>query len=157
LALGLVLLLGGAGAAMAMSEQDFLKHAIEGDNSEIQLGRLAASKGGTASVKSFAQTLITDHSKARQEAAAVAQRLGVAPPQDVAPEARQEYDKLQKLSGASFDKEFSSYMVSDHEKDISEFKAEAGSGSGAAANLASKQLPTLEKHLAMAKALEGGK
>jgi putative membrane protein len=45
-------------------------------------------------------------------------------------------------------------MIEDHQKNISMFKAEAKSGSGPAAKMASEQLPTLEKHLATAESLQ---
>jgi putative membrane protein len=48
-------------------------------------------------------------------------------------------------------------MVEDHQKDIAEFKKEAGSGHGPAQQLATQTLPTLEKHLQIAKSLKAEK
>ena len=62
--------------------------------------------------------------------------------------------KLQKLSGQAFDHEFVRYMVQDHEKDIAEFRQESQNGPTPAKDLAAQTLPTLEKHLQMAKALK---
>ena len=58
-----------SGSAMAKSEKGFLSDAIKGDNSEIELGRLALSKSSDDDVKAFAQTLVDDHTKAKAQAA----------------------------------------------------------------------------------------
>ena len=65
--------------------------------------------------------------------------------------------KLKGLSGRDFDKEFARVMVEDHQKDIAEFKKEADGGHGAVQQLAAQTLPTLEKHLQMAKSLSSAK
>jgi putative membrane protein len=58
---------------------------------------------------------------------------------------------------AFFDKEFTRVMVEDHQKDIAEFKNEAANGHGPVQQLAAETLPTLEKHLQIAKSLGGEK
>jgi putative membrane protein len=137
-----------------MTDYEFVKQALRGDNSEVQLGRLALKNAGSASVKSFAQMLIDDHSKARLQAAAVAEELKAPASNEVAPDAQKTYDHLQTLKGADFDRQFVAYMVQDHEKDIADFKQEASQGHGPAQKLAAEGLPTLEKHLETAKSLE---
>ena len=139
----------------APSPQDFIKDAIQGDNSEIMLGQLAQQKGGSDKVKSFGQMLVDDHTKAKQEASDVAGKLGVQPPADPAQEAKDENAKLSKMSGDDFDKEFASYMVKDHLKDIAMFQDEAKADQGPAGQLAGKTVPTLEKHLKVAQSLTG--
>jgi putative membrane protein len=68
---------------------------------------------------------------------------------------KREYDKLSKLSGADFDKEYMKQMVSDHKKDIKEFQSQAKSGKDAdIKNFAQSTLPTLEDHLKQAEAAE---
>ncbi|MDG4897712.1 DUF4142 domain-containing protein [Mesorhizobium sp. WSM4976] len=145
-----------AATAQAKSDKDFLTDAIKGDNSEIMLGNLAADKGGSKDVRSFGDTLATDHGKAKQQAAAVARRMNVPVTDQMTDEARQGQKKLQGMSGAEFDKEFANYMVSDHKKDISEFEDEAKSGKGSVAKLAKMTLPTLRKHLHIAQSLQKG-
>jgi putative membrane protein len=62
---------------MAKSDKEFLSDAIKTDNSEITLGELAAKKSGSDRVRSFAQTLIDDHRRAKDEATALAGDLEV--------------------------------------------------------------------------------
>lgn len=137
----------------AQSANDFVSDAIKGDNSEIALGKMAASKAGAARVRRFGKTLVADHTMARDQASKVAADLHVTVPTDKMSAATDEENKLQSMNGKDFDKEFVRYMVEDHEKDISQFKDEAKK-SGPAGNLAKEQLPTLRKHLRMAKSLE---
>jgi putative membrane protein len=141
-------------AFAAKSADDFIKDAIQGDNSEIMLGQLAEQKGGTDQAREFGRTLVTDHSKAKDEASAVAKQIGVTPPDQPTAEAQDEKTKLSNLSGSAFDKEFANYMVKDHEKDIQEFKEQVDAKQGPTSDLAAKQLPVLQKHLDMAKAAE---
>jgi len=137
--------------AFAKTEKEFLSDAIKGDNSEIAMGQLALANGGAQAMKTFGQTLINDHSKNKTEAEALASKLGLSPPSGMTPEAQQ------ALKGRKFDREFSQLMVKDHERTISEFKTEATSEHGPVQQFASQSLPTLEKHLRMAKDLEAGK
>ena len=148
---------GAASAAYAMSDQAFLKTAIEGDNSEVQLGLMAEKTGASQAVKSFGQTLEGDHAKARIDAVKLADQMGMKAPSALSAEAAQEMSKLKGLSGAAFDQEFADYMVKDHEKDISEYKSEAESGDGPVARFARMSIPTLEKHLHLAESIEKSK
>jgi putative membrane protein len=68
-------------------------------------------------------------------------------------EAQNEIEKLQRLSGLEFDKEFVNYMISAREKDISEFREKADEGGRQVPELAKKMLPTLQQHLQLAQSL----
>ncbi len=83
--------------------------------------------------------------------------MAVSVPADVEFEAQQAYDKLSGMSGTDFDQEFVNYMVQDHQKDIAEFTKEVDAKDGKVSNLATKQLPVLKKHLAIAQSLQNSK
>ena len=150
--IALALTAGASSLAFAKTEKEFISDAIKGDNSEIAMVRLAISKSASDPVKAFGQTLIDDHSKAKADASAVATTIGVSPPSEMSPDAQRAMTKLQQLNGGDFDHEFIRVMVEDHQKDIAEFKKEAG-GHGPVEQLAAQTLPTLEKHLQMAQSL----
>lgn len=145
-----LLVSSAAGAAPASK---FLHDAIQGDNSETRLGQLIATRGSSAEVRSFGRTLERDHSTARSQAAAVARRMGVAVPTSMAPEARSEQRKLERLHGRAFDREVRRYMIGDHQKDIAEFQRQVRAGDRRTADLARVQLPTLRKHLRIAESI----
>lgn len=134
---------------------DFMMKAAQGGMAEVELGKLAASKAQSADVKSFGQKMVTDHSKANDELKAVAAKKSVTLPTDVNAEQKAEMDKLSKLSGAEFDKEYVKMMVEDHEKDVADFEKESSSGADADVKaFATKTLPTLKSHLEMIKGIQ---
>jgi putative membrane protein len=140
-------------AARADSPREFLYHALQGDNSEIMLGNLAADRARDSGVRDFGRTLVSDHSKARGEVLDVGRRFGIRPTREMAPEARDERDRLMGMHGRDFDREFIRYMVDDHRKDIGDFRDEAREHHGEVSDLASRQLPTLREHLRIAMSL----
>jgi putative membrane protein len=63
-------------------------------------------------------------------------------------------ETLAKLQGANFDREFMRHMVTDHEKAVRLFAAQAQDGTDAELKaFAAKTLPTLQEHLRMAQTL----
>ncbi len=56
------------GAALVMTEANFVSDSIKGDNSEVALGQLAVSKATGEPVRSFGHTLESDHSNAKTQA-----------------------------------------------------------------------------------------
>lgn len=162
-------LLGAAPAAMAQSskpmtttttngkaskaEQSFIKKAIEGNLAEVKMGELGEQKSSNATVKAFGKMLVTDHGAANEKALAAAQSAGVTPPSSPDSKQKTTYEKMSKLSGEKFDREYAEEMVSDHKKDIDEY-TKAAKGSGPVADYAKATLPTLKEHLQKAQALE---
>jgi putative membrane protein len=130
----------------------FITKAIQGNLAEVQMGQLAQEKSQNGDVKAFGQQLVTDHNDANSKATAVANDLGVTPPQEPSKKQQADYNKLSKLSGDAFDKQFARHMVMDHKKDISEYKADSKK-KDPTASYASDTLPTLQKHLEMAQSL----
>jgi putative membrane protein len=151
-----LMLLALVGAASAKPNQAFLTDAIQGNLAEIAMGKLAQTSGASDAVRSFGQVLVKDHSASNDKATSLAQAQGVTPPTEPKPEAKKEYEKLTKLSGEAFDKEFAKHMVADHKKDIAEFERQA-KGSDDVASFAKDTLPTLQKHLQTAESLRSGR
>ena len=152
--IGATFLIALAGAAHAKPPREFLKTAIQGDNSEVELGRIAQNRAADPAVKDFGGMLVMDHSMHRDMIRPMAERAGVKDLDGMAPEAREERRKLQGLNGRAFDREFARYMVKDHRKDIHEYEEQAH-GHGPLADLARQTLPTLHKHLDTAERLKG--
>ncbi len=148
------LTLAAATLASADSRSDFVVKAMKGDNSERMLGRLAEQRAASPGVRAYGRTLFVDHSKGKAQAVALARSMGLRPtdePMDVAAKERQ---KLMGLRGADFDHEFVSYMVKDHQEDISDFRKEAEIKDGRVSAFAEKTLPVLHKHLDIALRLQ---
>jgi putative membrane protein len=110
-----------------MQDKMFLRKAAEGGIAEVKLGQLAAQKASSDDVKAFGQKMVEDHTKLNIEMAQVADSMGVMLPKSMNKEDQAEYDKLSKLAGDEFDREYLSFMVKDHHNDLHEFRMEAAS------------------------------
>jgi putative membrane protein len=97
--------------------------------------------------------LVTDHSAGNDKAMQVASSLGVNAPTEPNKTQKATYDKLSKLSGSAFDRQFAKTMVDDHKKDIREFEKESKSANAQVAQFAKDTLPTLREHLETAQSL----
>jgi len=159
LALTSVLALSGAhgqNSKSSKADDSFLKQAMQGDMAEVKMGQLAQEKGANDQVKQFGQTLVSDHQQNLDKAKSLAEKIGMTPPESVNAEQKAMYEKMSKLSGQQFDKEFAQHMVQDHKKDIGKFERESKK-SGDVANFAQNTLPVLKKHLEIAESLNGQK
>jgi len=141
-------------SASSTDAKDFLTEAMQGDASEVKMGQLAEKNGGSAEMKEFGKTLVTDHTKAGDQVKAAAKQAGLTLKDAPSSEAQKDYDKLAKLKGADFDKEFAHMSVEDHQKDIAKFQKQADAKNGPISDLAQQQLPVLKKHLQMAQSLQ---
>jgi putative membrane protein len=133
---------------------NFIEAAIEGNNAEIEVGKLAQQKGQSDAVKRYGAMLVKDHSEANTKAQQVARQLNVEPPTGTSLGQKATYAKLKVLSGATFDKSFAKSMVSDHQSDIKDYQEQAKKADPAG-NFAKDTLPTLQKHLQEAQQLSG--
>ncbi len=132
----------------------FMNDAAPGSMAEVELGKMAASKAQNAEVKAFGQKMVEDHSKAGDELKQIAAQKKVALPPDVTPAHKQLMEKLSKVSGADFDKEYVAAMVEAHEKDVAAFENVSKTAADADVKaFATKTLPVLKMHLEMIKTM----
>jgi putative membrane protein len=89
------------------------------------MGKLAQSNGQSEAVKSYGQTLVTDHGAAAQKATQAAQSLGVNAPSEPNKKQKADHDRMSKMKGQAFDRMFAQHMVADHKKDIAAYQKAA--------------------------------
>lgn len=138
-----------------MNEQDrtFANDAAKGGMMEVMVGNLAAGKATNAKVKSLAEMMVRDHSKANDELKSWATGAAFTLPSAVDDNQKKEHDDLQARSGAEFDRAYADMMVRHHTETIEKFKQQASGGSDSSLKaFAEKTLPTLEHHLMEAQA-----
>ena len=141
-----------------IDEKRFVKDALLGGMTDVELGKVAIEKASGDPVKQFAQKMIDDHSKANDELKQLAAKESIDVPDALDSKRQSRIDKLSKLSGADFDRAYIKDQVKDHQNDVREFQAEAQNGNDPAVKgFASKTLPVLEEHLRMIKELDKGK
>jgi putative membrane protein len=143
----------GAGQSdkVPSAEAKFIKDAAEGGIMEVELGRLAAEKAASAQVKEFGKRMEQDHSKANKELEQLAAKKNIDLPKQLDGKHKAEVDRLAKLSGEKFDREYMQAMIKDHKEDVAKFQREAEKGKDPdIKQFASQTLPTLKKHLELA-------
>jgi putative membrane protein len=142
-------------SASGTRDASFVTKASAAGMTEVQASQLADAHAKSPDIKTFATTMITDHTKAGDQLKALAQKDGFTPSD--APTAMQQkaITHLSSLNGAAFDKAYAAMMLKDHNEAVALFKGESASGSNAdLKSFATDTLPTLEHHLAMAKKLK---
>jgi putative membrane protein len=144
-----------ATTAAAAPPAVFLPQAIQGNFSEVTLGRIIQNRAASAQVRQFGAMLVSDHSKGLAQAQQIASRLRLRIPAILTPQARSEQQRLRGLSGRGFDREVRRYMIDDHRKDIAEFREQARSGDRATSGYAAATVPVMQRHLAAAQSLRG--
>jgi putative membrane protein len=147
---------GSAPANVSKADQHFVTEAIQADLAEMQIGKLAQQKGESADVKQYGQMLEQDHGQHLQQAQQVANQIGVTAPAEPSSQQKAIYDKLSKLSGPAFDRQFAMAMMKDHKEDVAKFLKMAKQ-KNAVGEFAGQTVPTLQKHLQSAEALTSSK
>jgi putative membrane protein len=138
-------------SSIPAADSRFATKAAEGGMAEVELGNLAKEKASNDAVKQFGDRMVQDHTKANDELKQLASQKNINLPTTMDSKMQAEKDRLEKLSGAEFDKAYMRYMVSDHKKDVAEFQHQADRGQDSDLKaFASKTLPTLQEHLKLA-------
>ena len=145
----------GEHAKASTADQDFAKKVAAGGQAEVEVTMLAEQKASSTDVKDLASRLHTDHMKANDELKKIASQKGWTLPTEPTAEQKAKKEKLDKLSGAAFDKEFVNMMVTNHKANIPNFEREASRGSDAdLKQFASNIVPTLKQHLELAQKVQ---
>ena len=140
---------------LSRGDRKFIEDAAAGGVAEVELGKLAEQNGASDQVKQFGKRMVEDHQKANDQLKKIADSKGLKLPADMSASERREYDKLQKKTGADFDREYMKEMVSEHKKDVKDFESAAKKADDPdVKNFASTTLPTLHQHLDMAQQTE---
>ena len=141
-------------SVMTASPEDFMKAAAQGGMAEVKMGQLAAKNAKDPEVKKFGQMMVTDHTAAGKDLEAVAKKKNFTLPTDIGSH-QSTYDKLSKLTGADFDKEYVDEMVDDHEADLKDFQRQADNSTDPDVKaFAQKVVPVIQKHLDAIKAIQ---
>jgi len=136
---------------VSRGEANFVKEVSEGGLMEVELGKLAAERAASNQVKDFGKRMQQDHSKAAKELEQIAANKGIQLPKQLEGKHKSTVEKLSKLSGEKFDREYMETMIKDHKEEVEKFQRQADKAKDAEIkNFAAKQIPTLKKHLELA-------
>jgi putative membrane protein len=142
--------------ALASTDKDFATKAAEGGMAEVALAELATRQASNEEVKQFAQRIVTDHTQINNELKDWASKNSLTLPSDMGAKHKATHDKLAKLSGANFDREFVREMVKAHDKDVTMFEKQSRDSRDPELKAwAGQKLPTLREHQTLARELAG--
>ena len=108
----------------ATADKKFVTDSGKGSLAEIEMAKLALANSSNPDVKKFAAQMVHDHQMLIQSMKPFAQQMGVPAPAKLERAEQDEYDRLAKKKGESFDKDYIQTMIDDHHKDLSDFDTE---------------------------------
>jgi len=133
--------------------QNFVSQASAAGMAEIDAAKLALKKSQSSDVKTFAQHIIDDHTKAGEELKVIAQKQKLELPDSPAM-VDQAKAKVLDVRNESFDAAYANNQVSAHEDAVKLFTDAANNSSDTQIKaFAQKTLPVLQQHLEMAQEL----
>lgn len=139
--------MGKTKAAVPTKDRTFIQKAAEENMAAIQLGKLAADRASSDQVRSFGNMMAQDHTQALDKLKKIASDKDVQVPSKLSSTDKREYDRLKKLSGDKFDREFIKTAKRDHQKTLSTFqKASTEVKTPELKDYASSTLPGIKKH-----------
>jgi putative membrane protein len=135
-------------------ERRFLKDAAAASRFESEASKMALARSNNPEVRSFAATLINHHASASSALQHMLHGRGMAPPM-LANDQRKTLNRLAKLSGAKFDREYTAQVGPRHQQeDLQVYeKAELATRDPMLKAWIAGALPTLRYHLATAERL----
>lgn len=127
-------------------DKKFIVKAAKSGMAEVDISRVVAARSTNSDVRTLAQMMVDDHSKANEALTTLAASKGVTfPAKDM-----DLTDTWTKKNAKDLDADYLSKMVSDHKDAVSLFEKEAEKGEDADAKaFANDTLPKLQHHLAM--------
>ena len=146
-----------AAAATPTTAAEFVAMAASGGMYEVESSKLAQKQGKNAEVKSFAEMMIRDHTKANAELKAAAAKA--SPPATVPTKLNAEHQALLdqlKSAGANFDQTYLDQQRTAHEKTLALLDGySSGGDSQPLKDWAGKTKPVVQQHLDKAKQIAG--
>jgi len=145
----------GDESKLSSKDKSFITNASEAGNAEIAKANLANKTSSDPDVKSFADMMVTDHTKAGDELKTIAQGKGAEVAEGPGTMQKADIELLKAKSGKSFDKAYAKQSVADHKKAVALFeKASTDLDDADLKAFAEKTLPTLKHHLEEAEKLQ---
>src|SRR5690349_14414756 len=106
------------------SEKDaqFVVDAADINLAEINLGKLASTKGMTKEVRDLGDMMNKDHQKAYDDLSALAKKKNISITAAMSDDVQKKYNTMSEKKGSDFDKDFCDAMVSGHKDAIDKFE-----------------------------------
>jgi len=138
------------------SDKSFINSAAEAGNAEVKASKIALEKTTNPDVKDFATLMVDEHTTVGDNLKKLATSKNVEVPTEPSMAQRAKIAVLEKLDGATFDKQYVRMIgVAAHKDAVKLFHKNAAEAKDPdVKDFAAKTLPNLEHHLEMANALK---
>jgi putative membrane protein len=140
------------------ADKDFVHDLVIVNMAEVELGKLAKEQTTNTEVRKFAQMMIDDHTKAGDKLKSVASAHNVPVPNALDEKHIELRDKLAKLKGGEFDREYMAAMVSGHQDVAAKLDSRVEKSDNVVTmsinEWAAEARPVVQAHLEAAKALQ---
>jgi putative membrane protein len=134
-------------------DTSFVKQAANCCLEQVELGKIGAAHAKNEDVKKFAEHMVKDHGKAKEELAA-AKAANIAVPDSIDEKHQKHIDTFKNYKGTNFDADFMKHVVTDHTEAVALFtRATKEAKNPQIKDFATKALPTIQSHLEQAKKL----
>ena len=144
-----------SGSVVNVSAEDrkFILDAAQSGLHEVKMGMLGVEHGTNNDVRVYAQRILDDHTLSNTEVLSLARRKGITFPD--ATKTDDPAERLSRLTGIEFDREFIREEIEDHQKNLGVFEKEDRSATDSdIQGFAHSALPKMHEHLDQAKALK---
>ena len=141
---------------VSADEQDFMVKAEQANLAEIDASRFALQKTNDEEVRDYASMIQSDHGRALKDLTDLMKDKNVQQPKNLAAaDTKQEMDRMNRLTGSEFDREFVNMMVADHQKAVEMFRDASTTAQNAdLKKYVDDTLPKLGMHLEKAQRLQ---
>lgn len=136
--------------------KDFVQQAIQDNIADVEAGRIAQSiQTADPSVRQLGQRITAQSIEMNGDLAKLAQRMNVPVTNQLVPDDRQALDRMAKMQGQQFSRDYVGYVISDLRQDIEMYQqAAAQAEDPMLAHFARQVLPTLQETYAMARQVQ---
>ncbi len=143
---------------LSKSDASWVVDVANAGMTEVELSKVAKDKAVNARLKSFADMMVTDHTKANDQLKQIAATKSITLPANLSDDSQKKLDALNKKTGKDFDKEYTDDMLEGHRKAVNKFQDGSKNLNDAdLKNFATQTLPTLQMHQDSIKAIAGKK
>ncbi|MGZ3845416.1 MAG: DUF4142 domain-containing protein [Flavisolibacter sp.] len=136
------------------TDQAFLTQVAMANKAEIMAGQLAATKSTTASIKSYGQLMVTEHTQAQTDLQGVYTNVGQTKPDSLDAQHQALMTRLNSFTGHSFDTAYINSQLRDHQNTLTIFQTEISGGNNSSVkNYANMYVSHIQMHLQKADSL----
>lgn len=137
------------GSMTMVDKTNFVTNAVSANMFEIESSKLALKQSSSKQVRTFAQTMIKDHTMAGEKMQQVLKTEGTMPTMALTAKHEALLQQLQSVKGAEFDRAYVTAQTEGHVEAVALFRSYAAKPDDKALGAFAKStLPALEKHLA---------